>query len=63
MENDLINLNIHKSHPPRSFGLYILQYFNISKYISNSVLFFITSVCFFFRFAGFIKIIVPRVGF
>ena len=38
--------------------------FNISKHISNSVLFLITFVsCFVYFFAGFLKIIAPGVGF
>ena len=42
-------LNIHKSHPPRSFGLLYISLFYISKHISISVLFFIISVsCFVF---------------
>ena len=40
--------NIHKSHSPRSLGLLYVSLFNISKHISISVLFFITSVLFLF---------------
>ena len=61
--------NIHKSHPSRSFGLYMFHYFNISncfnisKHISISVLFFIISVSCVVFFAGVLKIIAPGVGF
>ena len=37
--------------------------FNISKYISISVMFFITSVSCFVFFVGFLKIIAPGWGF
>ena len=52
-------LNIHKSHPPRSFGLYMFHCFNISKPISISVLFFIISILCVVFFAGFLKILAP----
>ena len=44
-----------------TLGFYM--YHNISKHISILVLFFVISVSCFVFFAGFLKIIAPRVGF
>ena len=61
MENDLDILSICKSHPPRSFGLFMFHCFNISKHISISVLFYTISVsCFVFFLLDCFKIIQPR---
>ena len=59
--NDLDILNTHKSHPPRSFGLFMFHCCNISKHISISVLFYIISVsCFVFFLLDCFKIIQSR---
>ena len=50
-------MNIHQE----ALGFYM--YHNISKPISISVLFFVISVSCFVFFAGFLKIVAPRVGF
>ena len=52
-------LNIHKSHPPRSFELLYVLLFNISKHVSVSARLFIISISCFVFFAGFLKIISP----
>ena len=55
-------MSIKATHQ-EALGFCMFHCFNISKHISISVLFFLISVsCFVGFFAGFLKVIAPRVG-